>query len=198
MKGPTDVTVHAPALRRYGAGDAPALLDTLVDIWADAHTDDHAVTAAGFTPDALRRQITGHARRDDFTLITAYADGHPVGFGYGFRCTPTYWFGETLLPSITPPARNTAALAGICELAVRPAWQGHGTGAAIHTAILDALQPEWASLLAMPGNDAAQRLYHRLGYRYAGPYRSGDEGPVLDLLLLHRSAADRPADQLPA
>ena len=56
----------------------------------------------------------------------------------------------------------------------------HGIGAAIHTALLDALQPEWASLLAMPGNDAAQRLYHRLGYRYAGPYRAGADGPVLE------------------
>ncbi|MDI5974052.1 GNAT family N-acetyltransferase [Streptomyces sp. SL13] len=181
----------AIVLRRYGAGDTPALLDTLVDLWADAHTDSRDVTAAGFTPDTLRRQITGHARRDDFTLITAYADGHPVGFGYGFRCTPTYWFGETLLPSISEDARTTGALAGICELAVRPAWQGRGIGVRVHSTLLDALKPEWASLLAMPGNDAAQRLYHRLGYRYAGPYRSGADGPVLDLLLLHCNVRER-------
>jgi ribosomal protein S18 acetylase RimI-like enzyme len=190
MKGPTTVTSSTLVLRRYGAGDAPNLLDTLTDIWADAHTDDHDVTTAGFTPDTLRHQITGHARRDDFTLIAAYSDGHLIGFGYGFLCTPRYWFGEELLPAITPKARTTGALAGICELAVRPAWQGQGIGARIHTTLLDALQPEWASLLAMPGNEAAQRLYQRLGYRYAGPYRTGADGPVLDLLLLHHSAQD--------
>ncbi|WP_147456921.1 hypothetical protein [Micromonospora pisi] len=49
------------------------------------------------------------------------------------------------------------------------------------TAILDALRPEWVSLLAMLSGNA-QRFYQRPGYRYAGPYRSGSDGPVLDLL----------------
>ncbi|MFD3676852.1 GNAT family N-acetyltransferase [Streptomyces sp. NPDC058613] len=173
------------ALRRYGAGDVELLLDTLVDTWADAHAEQPDVADAGFTPDALRRQITGHARRDDFALIAAYADGHLIGYGYGFRCTPAYWYGKDLLPHITPEdARTTDSLAGICELAVRPSWQGQGAGAHIHQALLDAMRPRWVSLLAMPGAPA-QRLYQRLGYRYAGPYKAGPDGPVLDLLLLH-------------
>ncbi|MEU6610281.1 GNAT family N-acetyltransferase [Streptomyces shenzhenensis] len=171
-------------LRRYGAGDVELLLDTLVDTWAEAHADHADVTAAGFTPDALRRQIIGHARRDDFALVAAYADGHLIGYGYGFRCTPAYWYGEDLLPHITPEdARTTDSLVGICELAVRPGWQGHGAGTQIHQALVDALQPRWVSLLAMPGS-AAQQLYHRLGYQYAGPYKTGPAGPTLDLLLL--------------
>ncbi|MGG8410498.1 N-acetyltransferase family protein [Streptomyces sp. 12297] len=177
-------------LRRYGAGDVPLLLDTLVDTWADAHADHPDVTDAGFTPDALRRQITSHARREDFTLIAAYADGHLVGFGYGFLCTPAYWYGEELLPHITPDsARTTDALAGICELAVRPGWQGRGAGTGIHQALIDALQPEWASLLAMPGAPA-QDLYRRLGYRNAGPYQAAPGGPVMDLLLFRARAAE--------
>ncbi|MGW2825771.1 N-acetyltransferase family protein [Streptomyces sp. NPDC001443] len=175
-------------LRRYGAGDVELLLDTLVDAWADAHAEHPDVAEAGFTSDALRRQITGHARRDDFTLVAAYADGHLIGYGYGFRCTPAYWYGETLLPHITPEdARTTDSLAGICELAVRPGWQGHGVGTRIHQALLDAMRPQWVSLLAMPGA-SAQRLYSQLGYRYAGPYKRGPDGPVLDLLLLRRTA----------
>ncbi|MFD5437832.1 hypothetical protein ACFWJ4_37490 [Kitasatospora sp. NPDC127067] len=43
---------------------------------------------------------------------------------------------------------------------------------------------EWVSLLAMPGDQRAQQLYHRLGYRYGGPYKAGPHDPVLDLLLL--------------
>jgi len=180
--------MSAPAtpltLRRYGPGDATVLLDTLTDVWAEAHADHHDVTQAGFTSETLRSQITGHARRDDFTLIAAYADGHLVGFGYAFRCTPAYWYGEDLLPSITPMARSTDSLAGICELAVRPGWQAQGVGTRIHAALLDALRPRWASLLAMPGDQPAQRFYRQLGYRYAGPYKAGADGPVLDLLLL--------------
>ncbi|MFJ9521845.1 GNAT family N-acetyltransferase [Kitasatospora sp. NPDC101801] len=123
-------------------------------------------------------------------MITAHpAAGHlPIGFGYGFRCSPAYWLGAELA-DIKGPVAAAKQLAGLCELAVLPAHQGHGVGTALHRALLDTLGTEWASLLAMPGDDRPeQRLYRTLGYRYAGPYRSGPDGPVLDLLLLHADA----------
>ncbi|RKE02881.1 GNAT family N-acetyltransferase [Streptomyces sp. TLI_171] len=171
------------ALQRYGASDAATLLDTLTDIWAEAHAGHDDVARAGFTPQTLRRQITGHARRDEFTLIAAYAAGEVVGFGYGFRCTPAYWFGD-LHPHITPDARDTDSLAGICELAVRAGWHGQGVGTSIHAALVTALHTRWVSLLALPGDSPARRLYNHLGYEYAGPYTAGLDGPVLDLLLM--------------
>ncbi|MFD5438266.1 GNAT family N-acetyltransferase [Kitasatospora sp. NPDC127067] len=128
------------ALQRYGAGDAATLLDTLADIWAEAHAGHDDVAQAGFTPQTLRRQITTHALRDDFTLVVAFSAGHAVGFGYGFRCTAAYWYGEQLLPAITPEARDTDSLAGICELAVRIGWQGQGVGTRLHAALLEALR----------------------------------------------------------
>ncbi|MFJ3309585.1 hypothetical protein ACIPSA_42485 [Streptomyces sp. NPDC086549] len=45
------------------------------------------------------------------------------------------------------------------------------------------MRPRWVSLLALPGAPA-QQLYRNLGYQYAGQYRTGPGGPVLDLLLL--------------
>ncbi|MFD3662780.1 GNAT family N-acetyltransferase [Streptomyces sp. NPDC058659] len=117
--------------------------------------------------------------------MAAYAAGHLVGYGYGFRCTPAYWYGEDLLPHIHPEeARTTDSLTGICELAVRPGWQGLGTR--VHRALLDITRTRWVSLLAMPGSPA-QHLYRQLGYRNAGPYKTGPDGPVLDLLLLRTS-----------
>ena len=79
--------------------------------------------------------------------------------------------------------RTTDNLAGLCELAVRPGWQGRGIGSHLHQALADALAPRYLSLLAMPGADS-QRLYRRLGYTYVGPYRSAPGGAVFDLLLL--------------
>ncbi|GAA1399154.1 hypothetical protein GCM10009639_38440 [Kitasatospora putterlickiae] len=179
ISSPPQVSLH-----RHGVDDIAVLLDTLADIWTDAHTGHDDVAQAGFTSEALRRQITGHTRHEEFVLIVASLADQTVGFGYGFHCTPTYWFGEQLLPAIEPKARNTRSLAGICELAVRSGWQGYGIGTRIHDSLLAALRTEWASLLAMPGDRGAQRLYRRLGYRYAGPYNAGPDGPVLDLLLL--------------
>lgn len=176
-----DTALSAPAtpltLQRYGASDADPLLDTLADIWAEAHAGHDDVARAGFTPATLRRQITGHAQRDDFTLVAGYDRGEIVGFGYGFRATPAYWYGEQLLPHIEPhEARTTGSLAGICELAVRTGWQGLGAGTRIHAALLEALRTEWVSLLAMPGDERPeQRLYRQLGYRYAGPYQAGTD-----------------------
>ncbi|RKT09884.1 RimJ/RimL family protein N-acetyltransferase [Streptomyces sp. 1114.5] len=172
------------SLLRHGADDAVALLDSLADVWADAHTGNDDVAAAGFTPETLQRQITAHTQHAGFTLIVASSAGQDIGFAYGFACTPSYWFGEQLLPTITEQARGTESLAGICELAVRTRFQGRGIGTSLHAALLEALRTEWVSLLAMPGDEDAQRLYRRLGYQYAGPYAAGPDGPVLDLLLL--------------
>ncbi|MEU4118953.1 GNAT family N-acetyltransferase [Kitasatospora sp. NPDC028055] len=181
----TDTSGTSPvSLRRHGAADTAALLDTLTDIWADAHSGNHDVALAGFTPDTLRRQITAHTRHERFTLIVASLAGHDIGFAYGFRCSPAYWFGAQLLLAIPPEARTTAALAGICELAVRTHQQGQGIGTHLHAALLEALHAEWASLLAMPGDRPARRLYDRFGYRYVGPYHPGPDQPALDLLLL--------------
>ncbi|MEV0536351.1 GNAT family N-acetyltransferase [Kitasatospora sp. NPDC050463] len=188
------------SLRRYGAGDTGLLLDTLADIWADAHAGHDDVALAGFTPTTLRRQITGHARRDDFTLIAGYDMGEIVGFGYGFRATPAYWYGEQLLPHITPPeARTTDSLAGICELAVRIEWQGRGVGTRIHAALLEALGTEWVSLLAMPGDERPeQRLYRQLVRRTVPgrPRRTGTRPPPAAHRLRQLTAAANSAARL--
>lgn len=73
---------------------------------------------------------------------------------------------------------------GLCELAVTPARQSQGIGSRLHSALLKAVTPDYASLLVRPDNTAGRTLYERLGYTYAGPYRNEPRGPVYDLLLL--------------
>jgi ribosomal protein S18 acetylase RimI-like enzyme len=190
----TDVVI-----RTYGPGQVEPLIDTLAELWADAHpeiVDTPGAATDGLSAPALRRQVLAHARRhtEGFTLVAAYAHGSMVGFGYAFPCTPEYWYGPELLPNI-PQQVQAGRLMGLCELAVSPAWQGQAIGSRLHAALLKAIDPEYSSLLVRPDNTAGRRLYERLGYRYAGPYRNEPGGPVYDLLLLH---VQEPTTQQPA
>ncbi|MGW1278909.1 GNAT family N-acetyltransferase [Streptomyces tsukubensis] len=178
---PTDVLI-----RTYGPGQVPPLLDTLTDIWADAHpelVDNPDAATAGLSVPALQRQITGHLKHPGFTLAAAYTQGSAVGFGYAFPCTAAYWFGPVLIDQV-PAGARTERLMGLCELAVRPPWQSQGIGTRLHTELLKAIAPRWSSLLALPSNRRGHDLYARLGYAYAGPYRNSPDSPEFDLLLL--------------
>ncbi|SEO89471.1 GNAT family N-acetyltransferase [Actinacidiphila rubida] len=174
-------------IRIYGPGQVPALVDAAADIWADAHpeiVDNPGAASAGLSVAALHRQISGHVtRHQGLTMAVAYAGGTAVGFTYGFPCSAEYWFGPDLVDQVPEDAR-TQPLMGLCELAVRPPWQSQGIGSRLHAQLIKAIAPNWSSLLALPSNSRGQDLYHRLGYRYAGPYRNGPDGPTFDLLLL--------------
>lgn len=181
----TDVVI-----RTYGPGQVPPLMDVVADIWADAHpelVDNPGAATAGLSVSALHRQITGHLKRKGFAMVVAYAGGTAIGFGYAFPCSADYWFGPGLVDQV-PEGARTERLMGLCELAVRPPWQSQGIGSRLHSELLKAIAPQWASLLALPSNQRGQDLYARLGYTYAGPYRNTPEGPEFDLLLLHVQA----------
>ncbi|MEV8319244.1 GNAT family N-acetyltransferase [Streptomyces sp. NPDC059900] len=172
-------------VRTYGPGHIPPMLDTLADLWSDAHpelVDTPGGSTDGLSAPALRRQVMNHLKHEGFTLVAAYSHGAMAGFGYAFPSTPEYWYGE-LLPHI-PQHVRAGRLMGLCELAVTPARQSQGIGSRLHAELIKAINPEWSSLLVRPDNTEGHGLYERLGYQYAGPYHNEPGGPVYDLLLL--------------
>jgi GNAT superfamily N-acetyltransferase len=168
-------------IRIHGVSQAQPLVDAMADIWADAHPEFGAKGDDGRarSVEAFRRQVDGHFRHAGFTLAAAYETGTLVGFGYGFPCSAEYWYGEELLPHI--PAEAREGLMGLCEAAVRPGRQSCGIGTLLHERLVQAVSPRWTSLLVSPANTRGRALYERLGYRYAGAYRNGDD--TYDLLI---------------
>src|SRR4051812_30492224 len=95
-------------IRRYGAGQAPPIVETAADVWADSHpelADGHGAANEELSVPAFKRQMAGHLAYTGFTLVVAYGNGSMVGFGYAFPCTPDYWFGTGLLQSVPRDAR---------------------------------------------------------------------------------------------
>lgn len=99
----------------------------------------------GLSVPAVHRQISGHLNNHQgLVLVVAYERGTAVGFGYGFPCSPEYWFGD--LVDHVPKSARTERLMGLCELAVRPPWQARGIGTRLHSALIKAINPRWSSL----------------------------------------------------
>jgi ribosomal-protein-alanine N-acetyltransferase len=83
----------------------------------------------------------------------------------------------------------------INNVAIRPQFRGMGIGTALLTRALGAataLGARRATLEVRASNDAARRLYERLGFYVAATRRNYYSHPVEDALILWRDEADRP------
>ncbi|CAO0832439.1 GNAT family N-acetyltransferase OS=Streptomyces microflavus OX=1919 GN=Smic_64520 PE=4 SV=1 [Streptomyces microflavus] len=70
-------TAPATELRTFTSLDA--IRGDLLDVYAEVrapHLPNYVVTSFG-------ERIDRHAAEPGFTVVLAYADGHPVGYGYG-------------------------------------------------------------------------------------------------------------------
>jgi ribosomal protein S18 acetylase RimI-like enzyme len=170
-----------------------------------AHVDDLAELygrvfgAPGYDepPEATQRfrskQLPGHARREGFRFALARRDGRPVGFAYGYTGQRGQWWSDWVA-SKAPEEVVERWVGGhfeIVELAVDPAEQGHGVGAALLDALLAGLPHDRALLTTYRDDLPAPRLYRRLGWRVL--VAGLDEHT--DLYGLDLTARGRPAGQ---
>ncbi len=110
---------------------------------------------------------TTHAGRPGFRAVAALdRGGAMLGFGYGYATEDGQWWHDQVVRAVQ---REVAALwlpgsVELCELHVRPAWQGAGLGRAILLRLLEDA-PHPAVLLSTPeGESRAWRLYRSLGF----------------------------------
>jgi ribosomal protein S18 acetylase RimI-like enzyme len=111
------------------------------------------------------RQMVGRMLADTvhpaFTLAFAFTGCGPAltGFAYGVPRWP--WPAV----AVTGPTADGTEPFEFCELAVRPAGRGQGTGRALHDAVIDASGPRSRWLVTHPAASPAVRLYRASGWR---------------------------------
>ncbi|MEU1964001.1 GNAT family N-acetyltransferase [Micromonospora sediminicola] len=166
-----------PRLRHYSAVQARAVLNQLVGVYLDAHTDDGPL----YTAERYERQLAAHMPRPGWTSVTAWNGDGLVGYVYGFPLgADTHWWDGIQGPVpegfLDEDGRRTF---GVCELVVRRSWQRQGVARALHDELLGSRSEERAALLVRPNNTAAQHAYNSWGWQPVGRLRPSREGAPL-------------------
>jgi ribosomal protein S18 acetylase RimI-like enzyme len=155
-------------------------LDVLGPLWVGVH-HQHQASMPELAPYVTDEETWTERRKlyaevlakPDTTLLLAYDDAAPDGpvlVGYGLAhvlTTADTWIADTW--------RRGPRTGEIESLAVAPAYRGQGIGTLLLEqleAALRAIGVEDLILGVLAGNVAAQRLYHRHGYRPTWLYLS--------------------------
>jgi ribosomal protein S18 acetylase RimI-like enzyme len=172
------------SIERRGATDLPVLHDDLLSVYAAANDEHRHVPY--FQPDSFWERLSKHhALADDFLLVLGRVGNTAVGFAFGSprQAAQEIWgMVRRALPDV--PARDdTEPIYVLREIAVRPAYQGHGYGHALHDTLLAGRPERLAQLLVLPDNTVAKRAYHSWGWRDVGPRQPSSESPVGDAMV---------------
>jgi broad specificity phosphatase PhoE/GNAT superfamily N-acetyltransferase len=158
-----------PVLPEVRLLDGPAALaaeEVLTSVYRAAFTapgydeGDDAVARFG------QEQLPTHAVRPGFRCATLHLAGALVGFSYGCTGEHGQWWTDTVAARL-PPELSQAWLGGhfeLVEVAVAPAYQGRGFGAALVDGLLLGLPHDRALLTTYDDERSAPRLYRRLGW----------------------------------
>ncbi|MEU0384264.1 GNAT family N-acetyltransferase [Streptomyces chartreusis] len=172
----------APAIELRAFTTLDEVRGDLIDVYAEVrapllHLPNYAVTAFG---DRLDR----HGADPGFVAVLAYAEGHPVGYGYG----NTIDHGDRYWQRVCPPPKKQytecPALA-LKEGGVRPAWRGTGTARRIHDALLATREEPYVTLMVNPaaGDGKVHALYRSWGYEDIGQSQPSPASPVLTVMI---------------
>jgi ribosomal protein S18 acetylase RimI-like enzyme len=122
----------------------------------------------GFSEDACE-----HAGRSGFRACAAVEPGlgipagHLVGFTYGYRLLPEYWWYQQVEPHLA--RRGQAAWLQdafeLTQMAVLPGFQGQGIGGQLHDLLLQDLPYQHGLLSTLARETSATELYRKRGWQ---------------------------------
>ncbi|MFI1067069.1 GNAT family N-acetyltransferase [Streptomyces spororaveus] len=149
-------------------------------VFAEPPYDEGARDVAEFLERYQRERKT-----PGFRLVLAREDGELAGFAYGLPLASTtgWWSGflDTDLPEEFTREDGHRTFV-VMELAVLADRRGRGIARALHTALLDGVTAERATLTVRPEAPAAA-WYERLGYELVGLTQPWDGAPVYQSMI---------------
>jgi GNAT superfamily N-acetyltransferase len=154
-------------------GHTGALERIAVAAYAGPPWQEDPLTALGAV-----RCLRTDSERDGFVMAVAGVNGRVCGFAYGVAARRL----ETL--SGAGPAPSVPF--ELRELAVHPANEGVGIGAALHDTVMNAAPPASSWLATDPRAHRALALYRSRGWHTAGHAATGDDAH--SRILMHRHA----------
>ncbi len=134
--------------------------DELLDVYAEAMQ----VPAAAARN---RRQIvSAHLERAGLRAAAATDGDQLVGIGYGYRGAPGQWWHDQVRDVLSIESARTwlDGAFEVCELHVRPAWQGKGIGRALLDDLLAQTDAATAVLTTPDAPTRARAFYASAGW----------------------------------
>jgi ribosomal protein S18 acetylase RimI-like enzyme len=152
------VSTGAAELVELDRGAFAALRDEVLDVYAEA---------MGVRRESARSRgsiIAAHLDTAGLRAVAAFDGARMVAIGYGYLGGPGQWWHDQVRAALPEPTA-TQWLDGafeVCELHVRPAYQGTGLGRALLAQLLDGTDAATA-VLTTPDADTRARRFYRAG-----------------------------------
>jgi GNAT superfamily N-acetyltransferase len=152
------VEARATQLRAWSPPEVEARIDDVLDVYEEAMAASHADAKA------RRTVLSGHLGRQGLRAVAAVDGERLVGIAYGYLGAPGQWWHDHVLAAMGPALAGTwlADAFEVCELHVRPAYQGTGLGRGLLDQLLDGAGAATA-VLTTPDRETRARRFYRVG-----------------------------------
>ena len=145
-------------VQRWSREEFQAGYDEVLAVYAEAMGVDP------WSARSRRPILLAHHKRRGLRAVAAQDEGRLVGVAYGYLGEPGQWWHDQVHRAIgdDAAARWLAASFEVCELHVRPAYQGYGLGRELLTELLTD-QPAATAVLSTPDTETRARGFYRAG-----------------------------------
>ena len=148
----------SPVLTLLDRADFASRRDEVLDVYAEA------MEVRSESARSRRSILAGHLNAEGLRAVAATDAARMVGIGYGYLGVPGQWWHDQVRAAL-PEKTAVAWLDGtfeVCELHVRPAYQGTGLGRALLAELLRDV-PARTAALTTPDLDTRARRFYRAG-----------------------------------